>query len=276
MKRNRKVTGVMIKVLFIGDIVGRSARACIKDYLLTKRTEYDFILANAENAVSGAGITYPVLKELYSYGVNAVSMGNHTFAKKEILNFIESEKNLIRPANYPKGVPGFGYTLLEKDTKKLLFISLMGRVYMNMLTLDSPFFAADEILSKYSSEGIKAVIVDFHAEATSEKGAMAYYLDGKVSAVIGTHTHVQTADERIFERGTAYITDVGMTGPYDGVIGVKKELIIDRFLLQMPVYNQLSNGDNIFCAADICIDEKTGKALSIERINLKFAIPGNR
>jgi len=259
----------MIKILFIGDIVGKSARNCIKHYLSSCRSEYDFILANGENAVSGAGMTYPVLKELYSFGIDAVSMGNHTFSKKEILHFIDSEKNLLRPANYPSKVPGFGYTILKKDQKKLLFINLMGRVYMNMLTLDSPFTAFDKILTEVKKD-IKAAVVDFHAEATSEKGAMAYYADGKVSAVIGTHTHVQTADERILEKGTAFITDAGMTGPCEGVIGVKKEIIIEKFTLQMPKHNQLSKGANIFNAVSLDIDEQTGRALDIRRINILY------
>ena len=258
-----------IKILFIGDIVGKSARTTIKMFLDQSKTEYDFILANAENAVSGAGLTYPILQELYSLGIDALSMGNHTFAKKEILHFIDSEERLIRPANYPEGVPGNGYVILSKNNKKLLFINLMGRVYMNSITLDSPFSIANRILDDIKKD-IKVVLVDFHAEATSEKGAMAHYLDGRVSAVIGTHTHVQTADERILENGTSFISDVGMTGPCDGVIGVKKELIIDKFLFQMPVHNQLSHGPNIFNAIHIEIDENNGKTLSIKRIYLKY------
>lgn len=256
----------MIRVLFIGDIVGKHIREYISEYLSINRREYDFVLANAENAVSGAGITYPVLKELYSFGIDAVSMGNHTFSKKEILHFIDSEKKLLRPANYPDGVPGYGHVILERDNKKLMFLNLMGRVYMNTLTPDSPFTAADRILADHKN-GIKAVLVDFHAEATSEKGALAHYLDGRVSAVIGTHTHVQTADERILPNGTAYITDAGMAGPYEGIIGVKKEIILEKFLRQMPQHNQLSNGRSIFCAVDITIDENTGKGVDIRRIN---------
>jgi 2',3'-cyclic-nucleotide 2'-phosphodiesterase len=256
----------MIRILFIGDIVGKHIREHISRFLSENRQHYDFVLANAENAVSGAGITYPVLKELYSFGIDAVSMGNHTFSKKEILHFIESEKRLLRPANYPDGVPGFGHIILERENKKLLFMNLMGRVYMNTLTPDSPFIAADQILTGYK-DSIKAVIVDFHAEATSEKGALAHYLDGRVSAVIGTHTHVQTADERILPNGTAFITDVGMAGPYEGIIGVKKEIILEKFLKQMPLHNQLSAGQSIFCAVDITIDEHTGKAIQIKRIN---------
>lgn len=261
-----------IKLLFIGDIVGKSARAAIKIFLDQHKTEYDFVLGNAENAVSGAGLTYPILTELYSLGIDALSMGNHTFAKKEILHFIDTEEKLIRPANYPEGVPGNGHVILKKNDKGLLFINLMGRVYMNSVTLDSPFTCAKKILDEYKKD-IKAVLVDFHAEATSEKGALAHYLDGRVSAVVGTHTHVQTADERILENGTSFISDVGMTGPSDGVIGVKKELIIDKFLYQMPIRNQLSHGPNIFNAVEIEIDENNGKTLSIERIYLRYKDP---
>jgi 2',3'-cyclic-nucleotide 2'-phosphodiesterase len=258
-----------IRILFIGDIVGKNARICLKNYLDLNKDKYDFVLANGENAVSGAGMTFAVLNELYSYGIDAISMGNHTFSKKEVLHFIDSEKNFLRPANYPAGVPGQGYTVLVRDGMSIGFISLMGRVYMNMITLDSPFGAADNAINLIKN-GTKVIIVDFHAEATSEKGALAYYLDGRVTAVVGTHTHVQTADERILENGTAFISDVGMVGPYDGIIGVKKELIIDKFLLQMPISNELSNGATVLCAVSIDADEKTGKAKEIRRINLIF------
>lgn len=253
-----------MRILFIGDVVGKPGRRALRELLPVLRNEYqaDFIIANTENAAGGAGLTEKVAREIKNYGVDVQTGGNHTWDKREILNFIDNYPWILRPSNYPEGVPGRGFGVFTANTGvKVAVINLMGRVFMG--NIDCPFRKADEILEKLD---VTVKIVDFHAETTSEKQAMGYYLDGRVSAVIGTHTHVQTADERILRGGTAYITDVGMTGGLEGVIGVKKELALERFLKAIPNRFEPSKERIGLEAVFIEIDLKTGLALRIKRI----------
>lgn len=257
-----------MKVLFIGDIVGgpgrKAAKKCISE--MRKELSIDYCIANGENAAGGKGITYVVAQELYNMGVDAITLGNHTWAKKEITNFIDSDSNIIRPANYPDNVPGKGSAIIDG---KLGIINLVGRVYMEQA--DCPFRALDREL-EYIKSKVKVVIVDIHAEATSEKCAIAWHVDGRVSGVIGTHTHVQTADERILPCGTAFISDVGMTGPHEGIIGVDKEIILDKFISGMPVRFELAKGSVQFNGVYLEIDEITGKTIDIHRICKVFSL----
>ncbi|HHV29701.1 TIGR00282 family metallophosphoesterase [Acetivibrio mesophilus] len=255
-----------MKVLFIGDIFGNPGRKAAKEMIqkLKRERQIDFCIANGENAAGGSGITYVVAQELYKSGIDAITLGNHTWSKKEITNFIDSDNNIVRPANYPSELPGKGSTIISGEKGKIGILNLMGRVYMD--SIDCPFKAAEREL-EYLKSNCKIVVVDMHAEATSEKCALAWYLDGRVSCVLGTHTHVQTADERILPFGTAFISDVGMTGPYDGIIGVNREIVIQKFLTHMPVRFEVAHGTVQFNAVYLEIDEKTGKTMNIERIN---------
>lgn len=257
----------MSKILVIGDIVGSIGRMAVKKLLpdLLKKHEIDMVIANGENVAGGNGITQTYVEELFSSGINVITMGNHVWDKKEILNFIDNEPFLIRPANYPEGTPGKGYTMYEiKNNIKVGVINIAGVVFLSP-PLISPFLIIDKLIQDLNNQ-CTIVIVDFHAEATSEKVAMGWYLDGKVSAILGTHTHVQTADERILPKGSAYITDIGMTGPRDSVLGVKKELVINKFLTQMPVRFETANGAGQLNGVILEIDHLTGKANSINRI----------
>jgi len=255
-----------LKILFIGDVVGNPGRKTVKEMIPKIKKEYgiDFCIANCENAAGGSGITYVVAQELYKSGIDGITMGNHTWSKKEILNFIESDPKIVRPANFPRETPGTGSTILEKDKLKLGLINVQGRVYMS--AADCPFKAAERELETLKKQ-VKVVIVDIHAEATSEKCALAWYLDGRASCVFGTHTHVQTADERILPNGTAYLTDVGMTGPYEGIIGMDRDIIIKKFILHMPERFELAQGKVQFNAVVVDVDERTGRTNSIVRIN---------
>lgn len=252
-----------MKVLFIGDIVGNPGRKAAREMISSMRKEmpFDYCIANGENAAGGTGITSVVAQELYKCGIDAITMGNHTWSKREITNFIDSDPKIIRPANYSSGVPGKGSTIVGG---KLGIVNLLGRVYMD--GVDCPFRSLDREL-EYLKSQVKVVIVDIHAEATSEKCALAWHADGRVSGVLGTHTHVQTADERIFPCGTAFITDVGMTGPYEGVIGVDREIVLEKFLLGMPVRFELAKGCVQFNAVHMDIDDKTGRTLKIQRLS---------
>ena len=225
-----------MRVLFFGDIIGRPGREALKKILPEWKKKYqpDLILANAENLAHGIGITRKSVKEISEAGVDLLTSGNHVFDKREEISLLEDKDALIiRPANYPPMVIGQGHKIIEIGVKKVLVIILNGRVFFKV-SLDCPFREADRILKEYEDEKFSAIIVDFHAEATSEKIAMGYYLDGRVSAVLGTHTHVATADERILPGGTAYISDVGMVGPIDSVIGIDKKNILKGFLTQTP------------------------------------------
>jgi len=257
-----------MKVLFIADIIGQPGREAVAKLLpeLKQKEEPELVIANGENAAGGMGITPNVANDLFRLGIDVITMGNHTWDKKEVMDVIE-DPNIIRPANYPPGVPGRGAALVATPGKfKIGIVNLVGRVFMP--SNDCPFRAAEKIIAELRKE-TPVIIVDMHAEATSEKVAMGWYLDGKVSAVIGTHTHVQTADEHILPEGTAYITDVGMTGPFDSVIGIKKEIILQRFLLGMPIRFDVANGDVNFNGVILDIEEKTGKAQGIKRIQIK-------
>lgn len=254
-----------MKVLFVGDIVGNPGRKVAKEIIpqLRKDMGIDFCIANCENAAGGSGITYVVAQELYKCGIDAITLGNHTWSKKEISNFIDSDSKIIRPANYPSELPGKGSTVVKGISGEIGIVNVMGRVYMD--SIDCPFRAAEKEV-EYLKSFVKIIIIDMHAEATSEKSALAWYLDGRVSCVLGTHTHVQTADERILPRGTGYITDVGMTGPYEGILGVDREIIIEKFLKHMPVRFEVAKGSVQFNAVYMEVNEKNGKTEKIERI----------
>jgi hypothetical protein len=257
-----------VKVLFIGDIFGEPGRRAVARAVpkLVAQRQVDIVIGNGENAAAGFGITPELAEELFDLGLAVITTGNHAWDKKEILDYFPREPRLLRPANYPSGVPGYGSVVVESACgEQLGVLQLMGRAYMP--TLDCPFQVAKKELAMLKKRTV-AVIVDMHAEATSEKMAMGHYLDGEVVAVVGTHTHVQTADDQIFPKGTAYMTDIGMTGPLHSVIGVKKELAIEKFLTGMPRRFEVASGSAVFCAALIELDARLGKALSIERIRI--------
>lgn len=255
-----------MKVLFIGDIVGNPGRKAVREIIASVRKEwpFEYCVANGENSAGGSGITYVVAQELYKIGVNAITMGNHTWSKKEVANFIDTDNRIVRPANYPSELPGKGSTIIDG---RLGIINLLGRVYMD--AIDCPFKAAEREL-EYLKSFVKVVLIDMHAEATSEKCAVAWFLDGRVSCVLGTHTHVQTADERIFPCGTGFISDVGMTGPYEGIIGVERRLVIEKFITHMPVKFEVAKGCVQFNAVHLNIDDKNGRTLEIQRISKVF------
>lgn len=259
-----------MKVFFIGDIFSKSGRLLLSEQLERLRNLYgwDFCIANGENAAGGKGINFITADEIFNCGVDAITMGNHTWDRKEIFNFIDSCSKLIRPANYPRGVPGKGRMVIEKNGLRLGLLNLIGRIYMDM-PCDCPFQAADREIAILKQQ-CQAILVDIHAEATSEKIALAYYLDGRASAVVGTHTHVQTADERILNGGTAFIADVGMTGPMDGVIGVDKTQIIQKFTSGLPCHFEPAEGRVMLNAVLVTIDDKTGRATDIKRISEVF------
>lgn len=256
-----------LRLLFIGDIVGKPGRSAVKTLLpgLIDKLKIDFIIANGENAAGGFGITEKVAKELFQLRINVITTGNHVWDKKEDISYIAKEPLILRPFNYPPGVPGQGSIIYNLEGLKIGVINLAGRVFMT--PVDCPFRTGLSEIERISEE-TRIIIIDFHAEATSEKIAMGYYLDGKVSAVIGTHTHVQTADERILPKGTAYITDVGMTGPLDSIIGIEVPQIIERFLYQMPKKFEVAKGRTVLSAVLIDINTKTGLSRSIQRIYL--------
>lgn len=257
-----------MKVLYIGDIIGKAGRKIVSEYLnkLIDKYKIDLCIANGENAAGGFGITRKVGQALFDMGIDVLCSGNHIWDKKEALGYLPKEKRILRPANYPKGVPGSGSILYPfSNGTNVGILNLSGRVFMQ--PLDCPFEAANKEIS-ILKEHTNIIIVDMHAEATSEKIAMSWYLDGRVSAVIGTHTHVQTADERILPNGTAYITDVGMTGPIDSVIGMKKEIAIYRFTTALPKKFEVAAGDVQLNAVVAEIDSKTGLAKEIKRIQI--------
>jgi 2',3'-cyclic-nucleotide 2'-phosphodiesterase len=257
-----------VKVLFIGDIFGEPGRRALARAVprLVAQRQVDVVIGNGENAAGGFGITPELAEELFDLGLAVITTGNHAWDKKEILDYFPREPRLLRPANYPSGVPGNGSVVVESaGGEQLGVLQLMGRAYMP--TLDCPFQVAKKELAALKKRTV-AVIVDMHAEATSEKMAMGHYLDGEVVAVVGTHTHVQTADDQILPKGTAYLTDIGMTGPLHSVIGVKKELAIEKFLTGMPRRFEVASGPSVFCAVLLELDARLGKALSIERIRI--------
>ena len=259
-----------MKILFIGDIVGAPGREAIKKLVGPLRQEMgiDFVIANAENASGGSGITAKVADDLFSSEVDVITSGDHIWKKVEIFELINREARILRPLNYPSGAPGRGATVFKtKAGVKIGVINVNGRVFMD--ALECPFKTTREACEELAKE-TKIIIVDIHAEATSEKVALGWYLDGKVSAVLGTHTHIQTADEKILPKGTAYITDVGMTGPYDSVIGRRVEDVLTRFLSSIPVRFEVAQENIQLHGALVEVDEKTGKATSIIRIAKKL------
>ena len=258
-----------MNILFIGDIIGRPGRQLVRDELprLIDRHMIDLVVANAENAAAGFGLTPDVVFELFDVGIDVMTTGNHVWDKRDGLICLDQEPALLRPANYPPGVPGHGVGVFRTAAGlPVAVINLEGRVFMG--GLDCPFRKADELLAGLGV-GQKIILVDFHAEATSEKGALGAYLDGRVSAVVGTHTHVQTADERVLPGGTAFISDAGMTGARDSVIGIRKELSIQRFMTQMPVRYEIAKKDPVLCGVVIAVDEVSGRATGIERVQVE-------
>jgi hypothetical protein len=263
-----------LNILFIGDIFGRPGRTIVKERLpeLIQKYSINLVIANGENSAAGFGITPPLAEELFDMGIEVMTTGNHVWDKREIIDYFQMADNnphsparrLLRPANFPANMPGWGVYEGQKNGTPYAVINLQGRVFMGQS--DDPFRLADKILEKIKA---KVIFVDFHAEATSEKNAFGWYLDGRVTAVVGTHTHIPTADETVLPKGTAYITDVGMTGPYDSVIGVKKELVVDKFLSGMPARFEAASGDVRLCAVVVECDDKTGRATGIQRLTLR-------
>lgn len=263
-----------MQILFVGDVFGQPGRRILREHLphVIQERSVDLVVINGENAAGGFGITPSIAEDLFELGAHVITTGNHVWDKREIIEYLQSvpedsqlqPRRVLRPANYPPGAPGYGsYEGTLASGESFAVIHLQGRVFM--ASLDDPFRTADSLLARIRS---KVILVDFHAEATSEKIALGWYLDGRVTGVIGTHTHVPTADQRVLPNGTAYQTDVGMTGPYDGVIGVEKDQVLSRFLTGMPVKFEVARGDARMCAALIQCDSRTGRALSIQHLML--------
>jgi metallophosphoesterase (TIGR00282 family) len=258
----------MMRLLFIGDIVGRPGRELVRQGLraLVDHHRIDLVIANAENAAAGFGITRDIGEQLLDLGVDVMTSGNHIWDKKEALDYIGTEPRLLRPANYPAGAPGNGsYLARTRDGRPVGVVNVMGRVFM--LNIDDPFQVVLREIEALKQR-TRIVFVDFHAEATSEKIAMGWHLDGKATAVVGTHTHVQTADERVLPKGTAYLTDVGMTGPHDSIIGVEIDAALGRFLTALPAKFETATGNPRLHAVVVDADEQTGRATDIERLSL--------
>ncbi|MEC1179278.1 TIGR00282 family metallophosphoesterase [Metasolibacillus meyeri] len=262
-----------MKILFIGDIVGSIGRDAVAKYLPRLKNKYavDVVIANGENAAAGRGITRNIYNELLQMGIDIITMGNHTWDNKEIFDFIDDVDYLIRPANFSKDAPGRGVAQITKNDVTLSVINLHGRVFLP--PHEDPFAMADELVAE-AKKISPLVFVDFHAEATSEKIALGWHLDGKASVVVGTHTHVQTADSRIYPNGTAYITDVGMTGPYDEILGMTKESVIYKFQTNMPARFEVpKKGREVLSAFFVEVNDKTGKAMRQERIYINEDYP---
>jgi metallophosphoesterase (TIGR00282 family) len=263
-----------MRILFIGDIVGKAGRQAVQGVLGRVITDHhiDFTIANGENAAGGMGITPPIALEILNQGVDVLTSGNHIWAKKEIVPFLDEELRILRPANYPPKVPGRGSGIFHsRNGQKLGVLNLEGRVFMKHL--DCPFRVGEKEVELLSRE-TKLILVDFHAEATSEKMAMGWFLNGKVSAVLGTHTHVQTSDERILDEGTAYITDVGMTGPLASVIGIRKQIALERLLTQIPWKFDVATEEIELQGVVIDVDPITGKSKNIQRIKVPLEVGG--
>jgi metallophosphoesterase (TIGR00282 family) len=257
-----------LKILFIGDIVGNPGRKAVKQVISALRKEYgiDYCIANGENSAGGSGITYVVAQELYKTGIDGITMGNHTWSKKEVTNFIDCDDKIVRPANYPSELPGKSSTIINGQAGKIGIVNVLGSVYMD--SIDCPFRAAEREVEILKKSGVKVILVDIHAEATSEKCALAWYLDGRVSCVFGTHTHVQTADERVLSGGTGYITDLGMTGPIDSILGMDIQSSMDRLLGAPQIRYKSAAGPCQIQGALFDIDDKSGKCRSVERVVL--------
>ncbi len=263
-----------MKILFIGDIFGEAGRDVVAQFLPTLRQIHkpDLVIANAENAAGGFGLTPTVYKELKKIGIDVLTGGNHTFDKKEGVQVLTDEPHVLRPANYPLSVPGRGDCVFETSSnEKVAILNLMGRTFMDP-PIDCPFHCADTRIVELKKQ-TPIIFVDFHAETTSEKGAMAWHLDGKVSALVGTHTHIQTADERIFPQGLGFISDVGMTGPYDSVIGVRKDIVIERHITRLKRRMEAATLDPWFCGVLVEISSSTSQCIKIERIRIELNRP---
>ena len=264
----------MLNILAIGDVVGSPGRKAVRALLPRLRSKYeaDFIVINSENSAGGIGVTPQTADELLALGAHCLTNGNHTFSKREIFPYFERESRILRPANYPCGTPGKGMGIFPAGNgRRVAVINLMGRTYME--PLESPFLKGDRLIEE-AKKHTPIVFIDFHAEATSEKQAFGFYVAGRVSAVVGTHTHIQTADDRVLDGGTAYITDMGMTGPQNSVLGVDAKIIIQKFLTQLPVRFEVAEGPVLLCGAHIRVDEATGKAVSIQRVQELFENSG--
>ncbi len=260
-----------MKILFIGDIVGKPGRRAVRELVPEIISQYgiDFVIGNCENAAAGFGVTMDVVEELYESRIQVLTSGNHIWDKKEIMEFAEDYETLLRPANYPEGTIGWGSVVMASFSGIYVgVINLMGRVFM--APLDCPFRTAEKEIEKLKKRA-RIIIVDIHAEATSEKEALGWFLDGRVTAVIGTHTHVQTADERILPEGTAYITDAGMTGPFNSIIGIRKDLILERFLIQVPNRFVVARDDIRLQGVILDVDDKSGKASDIQRLTVNLS-----
>lgn len=256
-----------MKILTVGDIVGEAGIIELKNklYQLRQKEKIDFVIVNGENAAEGMGITKKNFNDIISQDVDVVTMGNHTWGKKEIFKFIDHPK-LIRPANYPKGVVGKGYGIYKCGNKKVAVINLLGRVYINILS-ENPFLIAKNIINKIK-DTVDIIMIDFHAEATGEKITLGYYLDGMATAIFGTHTHVQTADERILPKGTGYISDIGMTGPKNSALGMDISVVIKRFETALPERYKMAKGECMLNGVIFDIDDGTNKVKKITRVNM--------
>ena len=260
-----------MRVLILGDVVGRPGRRAIRDLVssFVKDEKIDLVIANAENSAGGMGVDIKSAEELFSAGVHVLTSGNHIWKRKEIYPYLDDHRYLIRPANYPDGAPGRGWVEWESEKGlRALIVNVQGRVFMPG-NIDDPFRCVDAILKEHGHLA-RVVIVDMHAEATSEKSAMGWFLDGRVSVVFGTHTHIQTADERILPKGTAYITDLGMCGPMDSIIGIEREIVIQGFLSQLPRSFDVAKENVALQGIVLEVDERTGKALDIGRIRVPW------
>lgn len=261
-----------MNLLFIADIYGSPGRKAVRELVpdIVSSMGIDFVVGNVENSAAGFGVTKDILEELKELGLEAMTSGNHIWDRRESLPLLDSEPLLLRPHNYPDGVPGTGSKLFtSRDGVKVGVLNLMGRVFMRELLC--PFRVADQEVERLRDLGAQVILLDFHAEATAEKVALGWYLDGRISALLGTHTHIQTADERVLPKGTGYITDAGMTGPYDSVIGVRKELAIQKFLTLLPTRFEPATGDVRLNGVHLEVDEATGRCLHIERISLSLS-----
>ena len=256
-----------MRILFIGDIVGKSGRQVLTENLANLKQQYqpDLTIVNCENAAAGFGVTPKIANQFFELGCDVLTSGNHIWDRKEIIEYIDSEPRLVRPENFPSGTPGQGFYLAQaNDGSTVAVVNIMGQVFM-ATTLSCPFRKMDELLEKLKDKA-DVVFVDFHAEATSEKQALAHYLDGRVAAIVGTHTHVPAADERIFPKGMAYISDVGMTGDYNSVIGMQPQPSLNRFLTKLPQRLEVANGPAMLCGVVIEVDANTGLGKNIIRI----------
>lgn len=267
--RNRSIRKTVMRLLFIGDVMGRAGREAVEAYLPKAKAELkpDVIIINGENSAHGRGITEKICEQLYEWGADVITTGNHVWDQREILKYITRDPKLLRPANYPEGTPGAGAYMLEKDGKRVLIVNLMCRLFMD--TLDDPFACMERILKDYRlGRDADAIFVDLHGETTSEKMSFGHHFSGRVSAVIGTHTHIPTADAHVMAGGTAYMTDAGMSGDYDSVIGVKKAMAIHRFVKKTPGEHFIPASENKMLCGALVVTKRSGLALSIEPVRI--------